>query len=114
MVTEHLGAGRALNPATYSGDSTGDREIDFNVLCFIIFNFLIISSAFAFTTSFSHTVHTIPIKLTIVVASLPVFYSNLVVEYMIIVTHSVVRISTSFGLLSGEMKKKYITDCESL
>ena len=97
--------GRALNPAAYSGDSTGDRETDSSVLCFIIFNCLIISSAFAFTTPFSHTVHTVPIKPTIVIASLPVFHSNLAVEYIIIVTHSVVRISTSFGPLSGETEK---------
>ena len=97
--------GRALNPAAYSGDSTGDRETDSSVLCFIIFNCLIISFAFAFTTPFSHTAHTVPIKPTIVVASLPVFHSNLVVEYIAIVTHSVVRISTSFGPLSKETEK---------
>ena len=97
--------GRALNPVAYSGDSIGDRETDSSVLCFIIFNCLIISFAFAFTTPFSHTVHTVPIKPTIVVTSLPVFHSNLAVEYIIIVTHSVVRISTSFGPLSGETKK---------
>ena len=97
--------GRALNPAAYSGDSTGDRETDSSVWCFIIFNCLIISSAFSFTTPFSDTVHTVPIKSTIVVVSLLVFHLNLVVEYIIIVTHSVVRISTSFGPLSGEMEK---------
>ena len=52
--------GRALNPAAYSGDSTGDRETDSSVLCFIIFNCLIISFAFAFTTPFSHTAHISP------------------------------------------------------
>ena len=88
---------RALNSAAYSGDSTGDRGTDSSVLCFIIFNCLIISSAFAFTTPFSHTVHTVPIKPTIVVTSLPVFHSNLVVEYIAIVTHSGVQLSTSFG-----------------
>ena len=97
--------GRALNPAAYSGDSTGDRETDSSVLFFIIFNCLIISSAFAFTTPFSHTMHTVPIKPTMVVALLPVFHSNLVVDYITIVTHSVIRISTSFGPLSGETEK---------
>ena len=50
----------ALNPAAYSGDSTGDRETNSSVLCFIIFNCLIVTSAFAFTTPFSHTMHTVP------------------------------------------------------
>ena len=49
--------GRALNSAAYSGDSTGDRETDSSVLRFIIFIYSIISSAFAFTTPFSHTAH---------------------------------------------------------
>ena len=53
--------GHMLNPTAYSGDSTRDRETDSNVLYFIIFNCLIILSAFAFTTPFSHTVHTVPI-----------------------------------------------------
>ena len=96
---------RALNPAAYSGDSTGDKEIDSSIFCFIIFNCLIISSAFAFTTPFSHTVHIVPIKPTMVVALLPVFHSNLVVEYIAIVTHSGVQLSTSFGPLSGETEK---------
>ena len=83
--------GCALNLAAYSGDSTGDRETDSSVLCFVIFNCLIISSASVFTTPFSHTVHKVPIKPTMVVALLPVFHSNLVVEYIAIVTHSAVQ-----------------------
>ena len=82
--------GHALNPAAYSGDSTGDRETDSSILYFITVNYLISSSAFAFTTPFSHTVHTVPIKLIIVVASLPVFHSNLAMEYITIITHSVI------------------------
>ena len=82
--------GRALNPAAYSGDSTRDRETDSSVLYFIICNYLIILSTFAFTILFSHTAHMVPTKSTIVVASLPAFHSNLVVEYIAIVTHSAV------------------------
>ena len=49
--------GRALNPAAYSGDSTGDREIDSSVLYFVIFNYLIIFYIFAFTTPFTYCAH---------------------------------------------------------
>ena len=57
-------------------------------MCFIIFNYLIIHSAFAFATPFSHTMHTVPNNLTMVVALLLVFHSNLVAGYTTIVTHS--------------------------
>ena len=82
--------GRSLNPAAYSGNSTGDRETDSSVLHFIIFNYLIILFAFALTAPFSLTVHTVSNNPTMVIALLPVFNSNLVVEYIAIVTHSVV------------------------
>ena len=91
--------GRALNPVAYSGDSTGDRETDSIVLYFIIFNYYFIS--FAFTTHFSHNVHKVPNNSMIVIALLPVFHSNLVVEYLVIVTHST-YLSTSHEPLSGE------------
>ena len=82
--------GRTLNPAAYSGDSTGDKETDSSILCFIIFNYLIILSAFTFTTPFSHTVHTVPNNSKIIFASLLVFYSNLVTGYIAIVTRSAI------------------------
>ena len=94
-----------MNSVAYSGDSTGDRAIDSSVLYFIIFNYLIIPSAFAFTTPFSHTVHTVPNKPTMVITLLSVFHSNLVVEYIAIVTHNAVQMSTSLGPLSGETRK---------
>ena len=43
-----------------------------------------------------------------VVALLPMFHSNLVVEYIAIVTHSGVQLRTSLGPLSGEMEREYI------
>ena len=61
----------------------------------------------AFTTPFLHIVYIVPIKPTMVIALLPVFYSNLVVEYIAIVTHSGVQLSTSFGPLSGKTEKVY-------
>ena len=77
-----------LNPTAYSGDCTGDRETNSSILCFIIFNYLVIPSAFAFTTPFSHIVHTVQNNPTIVVALLPAFHSNLMVWYTVIITHS--------------------------
>ena len=46
-------------------------------------------------------------KPTMDVALLLVFHSNLVVEYIAIVTHSEVQLSMSFGPLSGETEKVY-------
>ena len=73
-----------------------------SVSCFIIFNYLVIS---LHSLHHSHIVHTVPNNPIIVVALLSEFHSNLVVEYIAIVTHSVVRISTSFGPLTGETEK---------
>ena len=56
-----------------------------SISCFIIFNYLVISSH---SLHHSHIVHTVPKNPIVVVALLPVFHSNLVVEYITIVTHS--------------------------
>ena len=63
-----------------------------SVSCFIIFNYLDIS---LHSLHHSHIVHTVPNNLIIVVALLLAFHSNLVVEYISIVTHSAVQMSTS-------------------
>ena len=73
-----------------------------SVSYFIILNYLVIS---LHSLHHSHIVHIVPNNSIIVVALLPVFHSNLVVEYIAIVTHSGVQMSMSFGPLSGEMKK---------
>ena len=106
--------GRALNPAAYSGDSTGDRETDSSVLCFIIFIYSIISSAFAFTTPFSHTAHISPYQtddsccFTACVSFKPGggVYSHCHSQYSM--NRYVVR------TLEWGDGKKYITDCGSL
>ena len=83
-----LHLGHALSPATYSGDSTGDRETDSKYLWFIIFNYLFISFALLLHSLHlcTHYVLQSRINPTIIFALLPMFYSNLVVEYSIIVT----------------------------
>ena len=56
-----------------------------SVSCFIIFNYLVIS---LHSLHHSHIVYTVPNNPIIVVALLPTFHSNLVVEYIAIITHS--------------------------
>ena len=56
-----------------------------SVSCFIIFNYFVIS---LHSLHHSHIVHTVPNNPIIVVALLPAFHLNLVIEYIAIITHS--------------------------
>ena len=80
--------GHVLDPASYSGDSTRDREIDFK--CFVVYHlwlFLYFLCIFLHSLHlFTHCALQFQINSAIVFALLPTFHSNLVVEYSIIVT----------------------------
>ena len=56
-----------------------------SVSCFIIFNYLVIS---LHSLHYSHIVHTVLNNPIIVITLLLAFHSNLVVEYIAIITHS--------------------------
>ena len=63
----------------------GIEKLILSVSCFIIFNYLVIS---LHSLHHSYIVHTVPNNPIIVIALLPAFHSNLVVEYIAIITHS--------------------------
>ena len=61
----------------------------------------------SYHNTITHNVYSVPNNLIVVIVLLPMFHSNLVIVYMIIVIHICIQLSTSFRPLSGETERNY-------